>query len=98
MCEYCDKSEGNKPLLDHGTCKAEIYHDGCDWMLSVTARQEDSWLAYEKPDSLDAIKVDLNSIVFDKDADELIGVRAGDLQDIVERLGKVGEWGDDEQG
>lgn len=43
MCEYCDKSESNKPLLDHGTCKAEIYHDGYDWMLSVTARQEDRW-------------------------------------------------------
>ena len=43
MCDYCDKSEGNKPLLDHGTCKAEIYHDGYDWMLSVTARTGTGW-------------------------------------------------------
>lgn len=43
MCEYCDKHEGNTPLLDHGTCKAEICYDGCDWMLRVTARQEDRW-------------------------------------------------------
>lgn len=43
MCEYCDKRKENRPLLDRGTCKAEIYHDGYDWMLLVTARQEDRW-------------------------------------------------------
>ena len=43
MCEYCDKRKENRPLLDRGTCNAEIYHDGYDWMLLVTARQEDRW-------------------------------------------------------
>jgi len=43
MCDYCGKREGNRPLLDHGACKAEVYHDGYDWTLSVVARQEDRW-------------------------------------------------------
>lgn len=43
MCDYCGKRESNRPLLDHGTCKAEICYDGYDWMLRVTARQEDRW-------------------------------------------------------
>jgi hypothetical protein len=43
MCDYCEKREGNKPLLDHGACKAALYYDGFEWTLEVTARQEDRY-------------------------------------------------------
>ena len=52
------------------------------------------WLTHEPPDSLEAVRRDLDSLAFDKDADELMGVRAGELQGIVERIGKLAEGGE----
>lgn len=43
MCEYCADKLNNKPVLNGGACKAVLYYDGFDWMLEVTARQEDRW-------------------------------------------------------
>lgn len=48
-----------------------------------------SWLTHEEPESIGKIRRELNALVFDKSADELIGVRAGGLQDLVERLERL---------
>lgn len=47
------------------------------------------WLTHEKPDSIHAIKVDLNSQVFDYISDQSVVLNAGWLQGIVARLGKL---------
>lgn len=42
-CEHCARKHGNKPILDIGAAKAAVEFDGFDWILEVTARQEDRW-------------------------------------------------------
>lgn len=42
-CSYCANKLNNMPICDHGTCKAVLYYDGYDWMLKLTARQEDRY-------------------------------------------------------
>lgn len=42
-CAYCAGKLNNKPVYDGGACKAALYYDGFDWMLELTARQEDRW-------------------------------------------------------
>ena len=75
--------------VEHGE-KYPVYAVGADPENSYELKKlKPEWLTHEKPDSIRAIKVDLNSEVFDKDADELIGVSAGFLQGIVERLEKL---------
>lgn len=47
------------------------------------------WLTHDKPDSFHRVRLDLNSLVRDKNADELISVAAGELQALIERIEKL---------